>query len=50
MQYRTVTDSASGYTYGEWTTKQAALNEAADLNSKSADLSWVEDTENNRVN
>jgi hypothetical protein len=50
MQYRTVTDTESGYVYGEWTSKQAALQEAANKNSKSTDLSWVEDEENNRVN
>jgi hypothetical protein len=49
MQCRTVTDSASGYVYGKWTSKDAALKEAADLNSSSSDFSWVEDKESNKV-
>jgi hypothetical protein len=47
--YRTVTDSDKGYKYGSWTTKEAALKEADALNSKSNDLSWVEDKESNKV-
>lgn len=49
MQYRTVTDSKDGYVYGKWTSKDKALKDASSLNSKSTDLSWVEDEECNRV-
>lgn len=49
MEYRTVTDSESGYVYGQWTSEDAALRQAAAINSKSNDLSWVEDKESNRV-